>query len=510
MLALSLCLAVTASGQDSSQGQFVVCIVGWGCPEDTTQKFIDRDVRGMKIMAELAHKYGFPVTWYLKPAMAEAAKADLQAWHEKYGDEVAWEADHRPCNKPPEEEIKALKQIVSWDTIRSAGFVEYSPAWREIFERNGMTSVWGRCWEQSYSDGISDRGSPWGFYYSKPDCFKVPNPGKGGMVSVEWVSRDLNLAFRTGWPEAFQFCPYGDPGTLSPGHCEYWFRLMDEYKRQARYNKFVPVIIENEHIGFGFRSDEKTHKLQYEQQLKLALPEWDELFAYMRQQGIKVMTVSEAVEAYRKLNPEQTPPSYALFDNWSKLPIFKNLIKTVYSPTLKVRTDRITQAPHGKKYNGYYPVTTGDGVHWYYHPAGKTFEEQPPVFIYYDANGQLFFDKGNPQPIRITSYLNLPPNSHKARILPEYSYWFDTDKNIPTATIKNEKTDKGQRITVEVVAKEDLPYGVMLWGDYSTLTVPTDAPRGTKVIGNDGLFIPMVLHPGENNFEIQLKAVSRK
>jgi hypothetical protein len=135
-----------------------------------------------------------------------------------------------------------------------------------------------------------------------------------------------------------------------------------------------------------------------------------------------------------------------------------------------------------------------------FNPAGKKFEDQPPVFIYYDDNGQLFFDPGNPKPMRVTSYVNLP--KPMPPVVPEYSYWYDTDSEIPTADIKIERRQEGVRVRVEVAASQTFPYGVMLWGDYSGVKLPEDAPHGTKVIETQGLFIPLVLKAGVNRCEL--------
>jgi hypothetical protein len=487
------CLSAPPEKEDLP-GQFAVCIVGLNKPNAN-----EIELAGMKIMAELAHKYGLPVTWYVKPAVAEISRANLHKWHDQYGDEVAWFAERwKTIQESPDEEIGKLKRIVDWQPIRAVGQVNYNRKWVEIFERNGMSSVWGRCWEQSASDGIADRGSPWGFYYLNPACYRVPNPGKGGLVSVEWTSRDLNLSFRTAWPEMFSYCPYDciNMGINMPGHGEYWARVVDEYRRQARYNQLVPLIVQMEFGGFA--------RDKYE--LNTLCPRvLDELFAYLTQQKIRVVTVSDAVEAWRRANPEQTPPTYALFDNWSRLPIFREPValpgKNRLARILKVSTERFVAGTRGARYNGYSACHWAtNGVFPYYHPAGKTFEEQPPVFIYYDVNGQLFFDPGNPKPIRITSFMNLPEKLPS--ILPEFSYWFDTDKDIPTPVIRSEKKNGILCVTVEAVAKTEIPYGVVLWGDYSAVDVPVTAPRGTRVIGKEGLFIPMVLKVGPNKLDL--------
>ena len=85
-----LMTAFSRGGEElRGEGECVFSIVGLQKPGELTNLH-----SGMKIMADLAHKYGHPVTWYLKPDLAEYAREDLQAWHQQYGDEVAWFAEH--------------------------------------------------------------------------------------------------------------------------------------------------------------------------------------------------------------------------------------------------------------------------------------------------------------------------------------------------------------------------------------------------------------------------------
>jgi hypothetical protein len=461
---------------------------------------------GMKIMADLAHKYGHPVTWYLKPDLAEYAKKDLQEWHHKYGDEVAWFAEHWNPKQPLEEEIAQLQKVVTWQKVRAVGDINYNRKKVEFFEKVGMESIWGRCWDQSAADGISDRGCPWGFYYLNPDCYRVPNPSTNGLVSVEWVNRDLNLVFRTAWSEFFSFVSYDTilSGVLLPGRCEYWFNLVDEYRRQTKYNKYVPVITMHE---FNLYSKDQNKK-EYNHYTRLSPLVFDELYEYLKLQKVTVLPVSASVDKFKKAHPEKTPPTYAFFDNLSRVPIVKDRVQKIpgFSIPLrhiKLETERFKESRIGAKYNGYYPVQWAkDGFTYpYFHPTGKRFEDQPPVFIYYDDNGHLFFDPGNPKPIRVTSYLNLP--KPMPPIVPEYSYWFDTDKEIPTAEIIADKKQDALIVKVVVTADKEFPYGVMLWGDYTGYKVPDTAPYGTKVIETQGLFIPLVLKAGVNRFEFR-------
>ena len=40
-----------------------------------------------------------------------------------------------------------------------------------LFLKNGIEALLGRCEEQSYADGISDRGTPYGFMYATSDSY---------------------------------------------------------------------------------------------------------------------------------------------------------------------------------------------------------------------------------------------------------------------------------------------------------------------------------------------------
>jgi hypothetical protein len=235
---------------------------------------------------------------------------------------------------------------------------------------------------------------------------------------------------------------------------------------------------------------------------------FDELYEYLKLQKVTVLPVSASVDKFKKAHPEKTPPTYAFFDNLSRVPIVKDRVQKIpgFSIPLrhiKLETERFKESRIGAKYNGYYPVQWAkDGFTYpYFHPTGKRFEDQPPVFIYYDDNGHLFFDPGNPKPIRVTSYLNLP--KPMPPVVPEYSYWFDTDKEIPTAEIKTEKKQDALLVKVVVTADKEFPYGVMLWGDYTGYKVPVTAPYGTKVVETQGLFIPLVLKAGVNRCELR-------
>jgi hypothetical protein len=471
-------------------GQLVVCIASKGQFDNGTPA----DREGLSGLAAAAHKYGFPITYYLKPFAVEASKDDLKAWHSQYGDEVGWFSEGTGFWKATNE-LKRLQELVTWHPVRTTGNTKYGSEWIKLYLEHGIESVWGRCYEQTFVDGITDRGCPPGFYYAEPDCFKAPNKGKGGVVSVPWLSNDLNLCFRTAWQPTFTFDVNDtqDIAVSTPSDSSFFEAELDEYQKQTRYNKVVPLVVQQELSEFNFTSP--AYKKKWRQDGAVIL---DNLFKILKRRGIKVVTVSQAVDLYKQAYPERTPPTFAVFGNISHIPIIKT------NTYFKLCTERFTKGT-GPTINGYYACTRTGKIRSYYNPKGVSMYEQGKNLTYFDENGLLIYEEGNPLPIRITSYFNLPLHAYKAKILPELSYWFDTDKDIPVATIKNEKTDKGRHVVVEVTSKQLLPYGVMLWGDYSGLSIPATAPRGTKVVGPDGLFIPMVLKPGVNTVDLTFR-----
>ena len=488
--ALLLALPAFANPPDSAvelkDGELVACITTKGQFKEPS------NLAGMKELAELAHRHGFPVTWIIKPFTARDAAQELKQWHQDFGDEVAWFSEGTSL-KGAEDELRELREVVTWQKVISTGNTKYGRAWVDLYQRRGIESVWGRCYEQTDADHICDRGSPHGFYYLHPDCYKAPNTAAGGLISVPWLSNDPNLVFRCGFQSTFTFDP-DDPmsmGFIGAGRCEYWFALVDELQKQTRYNKFVPLVVQQEYGSGGLH------------------PGWlepmNELLAYLKRKGIPVVGQAEAVRHYKAAYPERTPPTYGVFDNLGKLDIVQHPLPSAHF-TFEVTTNRLKTAFMGAPFNGYYTTDWDKPAHKriYFHPTGKRFCEHGRLFVYYDANGLLLFDEGRATPLRISNYLEIPPNSQGYTTLPELSYFYDTDRFIPEAQIT--RTSQGRDLHVKVsvpapqsniAARAKLPYGVMVWGDFRKYRLPQGASPGAAIVGDAGLFLPLVLDVGK-------------
>lgn len=495
-----------ASDRSDAKGKLVVCFASKGEYQHSPGA-----AAGLKGLTSLLHKYGFRGTYYLKSSTIKACQTDLQAWYKSNSDEVGWLSDGEPMATAGDE-LKKIRAILPGQKIRAAGHLHYGAPWVDFFEQNGIDSVWGRCYEQTGTDGITDRGCPFGFYYAKPDCFKAPNPDQGGVISVPWLANDLNLVFRTAQQSTFTFDPNDsqDIGVSTPTDDSFWRAELNEYKKQTKYNKIVPLVIQQEIGEFDF-----SKGIEWK---KAGAAIFENLLKILKEERIEVVTVSEAVEMYKAAYPAATPPTYGVFGNIAATtPIIKN------NQSLQPVTEPFSIAKKGQykcfgpTFNGFYATGRAGRIWYYYEPDGAPLDKFEKNFSYYDKNGLLVFVEGNSSPVRITPYSNLPQDAFNTAILPEMSRWFDTDKFIPQAEVKANKTLTGLTVSVKaatipntIYTGEKMPYGVMLWGDYSAYEVPANAPAGTKILARDGLFIPMLLKVGENSLSVDIPVDSRK
>lgn len=258
---------------------------------------------------------------------------------------------------------------------------------------------------------------------------------------------------------------------------DYWKRLVDEYRKQTAWNEVVPLVIQQEYASLG----EAARRQDTE-----ALDILDDLFRYLREQRIRVVTMAEAVDLFRKAHPDTTPPTYALFDNLGAQGLPASPVahpKTGRLQRLEVTSNRISKARSGVAFNGYYASELQQGVRSYYDPEGRAYTRQGKLLAYYDVNGLLMFEEGRSQPVRITSYTSLPENPHEPRVLPEMSAWFNTQDKIPavdlTVTKRMGSIEISARASWErsaVFGSERQAYGLMLWGGLLRLPLARQGP----------------------------------
>ena len=416
---------------------------------------------GMKRLAETLHPHGVPITWLVSPDSARAAAAEINRWHDEFGDDVAVappELSITPVDPSGSYEHRRdrfarfrdeIQKTLPWAGCRIASG-HTDPDMVKICAELGFEGLWGFCWEQIDIDDITDRGCPWGFYYMDPEDRLRPAPGRS-VVAVEWTARDLLKSFHSGNP-----CLYStDPNDVARGsicsweNIDYWKAVADNYLRNTRYNEQVFLLQHQEahetEVDDGWRC-------YTEEDIRESLVMMDRFVAHIKP-NVRMMTLAEAVRAYRDHN-EKTASSYML---WEDAP-----------------------AP---PFNPDYAWNTCPGP-W------------PRTFLHYDRGAQMMFIQGQLHPVCIRNYAKPWDNAD-----------FYAETRIPRAKlIRNTQFAWSREIELEVTAPKAMPYGFALWGDYSLYQLG-DAPGLVegKIMPRELLFLRYNLVPGKNRFVVQLQ-----
>ena len=144
-------------------------LVSTAVAEDRT-----RLLEGMRLLAEIAHKHGIPITWAIDPKSVPAVAKFLTAWHTEDGDasllmldikpmwDSNWEAQ-REANpgssteamashvvtmreKLPEyisKEWEKIKRALPWADPNVAGAVFKNDVFLRALEQTGFQGLWG-------------------------------------------------------------------------------------------------------------------------------------------------------------------------------------------------------------------------------------------------------------------------------------------------------------------------------------------------------------------------------
>ena len=318
-------------------------------------------IDGIRNLAGVAHKHGFPVTWVVTETACEMLADELEGWHREYGDDIAMALVRLPMKADAFSQRRAdMRRACPWSSVSVAGGGGGKSARLiEVLEAAGFEGLWGYCWEQVYVDGISDYGQPPGVFMASTSSYKMPSPDASGVVAVEWLSRDLNKAFWTANPvnhacEPDAMVVMGDwDRDFSLGYVEH---LLDEYARNATAGQPIPFIFQEEAEQLMHGMINERYDLAWERIL-----EWiDAFLGRVNLARLDLTTAPRLVETFR------AAPRHA------------QLVRARDLRCLKLKRD-------GR------PVW---GAEW----------EFPEVAHYSDARRFCTFVVGNPAPIRVIRY----------------------------------------------------------------------------------------------------------
>ena len=422
-------------------------------------------LEGMRLLAEIAHKHGIPITWAIDTKSVAAVAKLLTTWHTEGGDiplltldikpmwDSNWEAQREanPGNstaamashlvtmreKLPEyidKEWQSVKRALPWAEPSVAGAVFKNDVLLHALEKTGFQGLWGYHWSRQDTDDTeldtsepeTDRG---GF-----GCFYPLEISTLSDAIVTRETRDERLAppFKN-----IVGVPYQSAGHLAEGNHNLRAALLNGTAQQY-YDTYVENIAWNQWFGYVEHIDPLTvSELGAE-----GLERLDAYFAYVVSvEDTKPMPLSEMVDDYRS-HCKQTEPTAVVVKN---------------------------MAPQG----------------------GAANPKSTLRLLYCDAACEFAFVEGDMEPVEIRNYTSerVVQSEASKPVLTGFS---------PT----RHRTELRIAITVESIRA--MPYGISVWGDHEGLQLTESNADDVRWIGNHALFIRLTLHSGNNEFNLKL------
>lgn len=421
---------------------------------------------GMMLLAEIYHELRIPVTWLVSPESAAICKNHLKKWNETYGDEVAMtlptsasgdsnsRAPRMAGGKSKKDLLAArysrLQKTLPWAEITIAACGHTDPEAAGILEELGFQGLWGYCPEQIEVDDITDRGCPWGFFYIDPNQRLRPKRKGRGLVGMEWTARDLGKSIFSGNPTIYSTDPndVARAGICRSGHIDYWDDLMENYLKNTLLNDYVFVV-----------QHQEAHEMQ--------------VFPYF------CYTKEDAVEAASLL--QEFLEGFVSYVDCMTLSDGVNLYKTSYADS----------APSYMYWEDVACLDPNPDYSWNT-PVGPW----PDSFLMYDREVMMAFRKGQISPFLLRNY-DLDPT--------RYPYF--EEPVIPNPRLISDTRYHWKReIEIQINSPRKMPYGLVLWGEYSLYRVENSPQiKDSRIYPGKLLFVRINLEKGENRVRIQLQ-----
>ena len=244
--------------------------------EDRTQL-----LEGMRLLAEIAHKHGIPITWAIDTKSAPAVAKLLTTWHTEDGDvplltldikpmwDSNWEAQ-REANpgssteamashvvtmreKLPEyisKEWERIKRALPWAEPSVAGAVFKNDVFLHALEQTGFQGLWGYHWNPQDTDDTSepeiDRGGFGCFYPLEASTFS------DALVTPEPPDESLAPQFKN-----IVGIPYHTAGHLGEDTDNLRAALLNGTAQQ-HYDIYVENVAWNPWLGYVEHIDPLT------------------------------------------------------------------------------------------------------------------------------------------------------------------------------------------------------------------------------------------------------------
>ena len=425
----------------------------------------ERLFEGVRLLAEIAHKYDIPITWAVDTKSAPVIAKLCTTWHTENGDapllmldirqiwETNWEAE-RNANpgasteamashlvtmreKLPEYIIKErekLTRAMPWAEINIAGTVFKNDTFLRALEQTGFRGLWGYHWNQPDVEDVdanvpeieTDRGG-FGCFYPLEASASLD-----AIVARGTTDADLAQSF-----EKIVGVPYHTADHFAEDVHNLRAALLNGTAHQ-HYDVYVESAAWNQWLGYVEHIDPLT-------------------VAHLGQEGL------ERLDAYfaHVVSVQDTKPLLLsqMVDDY-----IKHCQKT--EPTVVVEASTEIQEETAK------PKST-------------------LKMFYYDAACEFTFVEGAMDPVEIKNYT-------AERVL-------QSEANKPVLTGFLPTRHRMQlHIAIVVESTRTMPYGIAVWGDHEGLRLTESNVDDVRWIGEHSLFIRLTLQSGKNEFSVKL------
>ena len=424
-------------------------------------------LEGMRLLAEIAHKHGIPITWAVDTKSAPVVAKLLTTWHTENGDaplllldikpiwEANWEAQ-REANpgsgteamavhlvtmreKLPEyitKEWEKIKRALPWAEPSIAGALFKNDVFLRALEQTGFRGLWGYHWNQQNTDADDTDANT-----SEPE---VDRGGFGCFYPLEAsVSADA-IVTRGPTEETLgsQFkdivgIPYHTAAHLAEGTNNLRAALLNETVQQ-HYDTYVENAAWNHWLGYVEHIDPLTvAHLGAEGRERL-----DAYFAHIVSvEDTKPLLLSQMADDYMT-HCEKTEPIAII--------------------AMRAETQDAAAKP-----------------------------ESTLRMYYCDATCEFIFVEGAMEPVEIKNYTS-------ERVL-------QSDASRPALIAFSPTRYRTElRLTITIESIKAMPYGITVWGDHEGLQLTESNSDDVRWIGKHSLFIRLTLQSGKNEFNLKL------
>ena len=399
----------------------------------------------MRRLAEIAHKYGIPITWGVGATSARSFAADLTEWHTSHGDEVMLMVDVAPIwgsgidsddlsqsaehivtmrEKLPDyisSEKDRLQRAIEWANPVVAGAGQKNHVLLYALAEIGFAGLWGYGW-----DNGEDEGCPFGCFFPSVDRHNFCGASTSGVVGIPHTSL-LPAQTSLGSEETEDT----DSQTqILNGAAQQGF---DCYTANAAWNRWLAYIQRIDAVEVASLTSEQLNQL-------------DAYLAYVCEASeTQIMSLPDVVRVCQE-NGEQTQPTFLVTD----------------------------------------PNSGGE--------AEASNSSDKLLFSYYDAECQLVFEEGKIEPIQATNYISPPVSSRNG-----------AEVNLPQIEQFRPSRSRSQlRMQFTLESTKAMPYGLAVWGNHAGLTLANSNAQEVTWLGDRLLFVRINLQVGKNDVEVVL------